>query len=665
MPRVWKHLALITILLDAFLAANPAQAQDKVPRFETVECPFAAPATVRCGYLVVPEDRSNPASRTIRLLVAILKSRSDHPAPDPLVYLEGGPGGTILWMVGFWLSSQFLDKRDMILVEQRGTRLSDPVLSCPEIGAAVFDSLTVNLGQQEEIAREVQVAATCRDRLKGQGINLAAYNSAASAADLDDLRQVLGYDQWNLFGGSYGTRLALTAMRDYPKGIRSVILDSTYPPQVRSQVELLPMAAATFDTIFAACAGDADCSAAYPNLKTTFYDLLERLNTQPMAVNMVHPLAGQPVTLQITGGDLAGELYTALYDATAVSFVPFMIDQIDKGNRDVIEPMAREAILLLQAITWGMYYSVDCYDQAPFNPPEAVTASANAYPQLRNFLVGRSFVAICGMWGAGQGGPIENQPVQSDIPTLVLAGEFDPTTPPIWGKETADHLSQGYYYLFTGLSHGITTSSPCGMDMAVAFVDNPTAAPDSSCMAGMRRAKFVTPADVYVTPAPYQLYVGLLGRRDLGQLAILGACLTIFLAEIPLWLVSLLGWLLRSLLHKPTLPHKTPRAALAARLTGALTVILNLILAVGFMAVLQQVLASNSLLLGFGVPASAAPLFLIPPLTALLAVALAAFAFLSWKNRWWTVVGRIRYSLVTLAALAFTLWLINWSLLRL
>jgi hypothetical protein len=175
MPRVWKPLALIAILLGAFLAAKPAQAQDKIPRFEPAACPFEAPATVRCGYLVVPEDRGNPASRTIRLLVAILKSRSDHPALDPLVYLEGGPGGTILWTVGFWLDSQFLDKRDVILIEQRGTRLSDPVLSCPELGTALVDSLTVNLGQPEEIAREVQIAVACRDRLKGQGINLAAY----------------------------------------------------------------------------------------------------------------------------------------------------------------------------------------------------------------------------------------------------------------------------------------------------------------------------------------------------------------------------------------------------------------------------------------------------------------------------------------------------------
>ncbi len=665
MPRVWKHLALITILLGAFLAANPAQAQDKIPRLESAECPFGAPATVRCGYLVVPEARGNPASRTIRLLVAILKSRSDSPLPDPLVYLEGGPGGTILWMVGFWLNSQLLDKRDIILVEQRGTRLSDPVLSCLELGTALVDSLTVNLSQQEEIAREVQVAAACRGRLNGQGINLAAYNSAASAADLDDLRQVLGYDQWNLYGISYGTRLALTAMRDYPKGIRSVILDSTYPPQVSAYVEMIPKAAAAFDTIFAACAGDVDCNAAYPDLKTTFYGLLERLDAKPVAVSMLHPFTGQSVTLQITGGDLAGLLYTAIYDPTAITFVPFMIDQVSKGNRDIIVPMAREAVLILQGITWGMFYSVDCYDQGPFNPPEAIAAAANDYPRLRDLLVNRSFSAICDVWGAGQGGPVEHQPVRSDIPTLVLAGEFDPTTPPIWGKETADHLSHGHYYRFTGLSHGVTTSSPCGMDMAVAFVDNPTAAPDSSCMAGMRRAKFVTPSDIYVTPAPYRLYVGLLGRRDLGQLAILGACLTVFLAEIPLWLVSLLRWLLRSLMRKPTSPQQTPRAALAARLAAGLTVILNLILAVGFVTALQQVLMGNSLMLGFGLAASAAPLFLIPPLTAVLAVGLVVFAFLSWKNRWWPVVGRIRYSLVTLAALAFTLWLINWSLLRL
>jgi pimeloyl-ACP methyl ester carboxylesterase len=352
---------------------------------------------------------------------------------------------------------------------------------------------------------------------------------------------VLGFDQWNLYGISYGTRLALTAMRDYPKGIRSVILDSTYPPQVSAYVEMIPKAAAAFDTIFAACAGDVDCNAAYPDLKTTFYGLLERLDAKPMAVSMLHPFTGQSVTLQITGGDLAGVLYTAIYDPTAITFVPFMIDQVNKGNRDIIVPMAREAVLILQGITWGMFYSVDCYDQGPFNPPEAIAAAANDYPRHRDLLVNRSFSAICDIWGAGQGGPVEHQPVRSDIPTLVLAGEYDPTTPSVWGKETAGYLSHGYYYRFTGFSHGVTTASPCAMNMAVAFVDNPTAAP-IRLHGGLRRSKFVRHRRF--TSAPYRLYIRLLGRRDFGQLAILGACLTIFLAEIPLWLVSLLRWLL-------------------------------------------------------------------------------------------------------------------------
>lgn len=227
-------LSLVTACARPLPAGSPLQADTSVspagaPRFEPSACPIQIPAGARveCGFLAVPENRTRPDSRTIRLAVAILKSRSENPAPDPIVYLAGGPGASALLEkpLGWWLDSPFPDNRDFILFEQRGTRFSEPFLNCPEEDTAAI------LDPGENNGSYLNAALQCRDRLLSQGVDLTAYNSVASAADLEDLRAVLGYAEWNLYGVSYGTRLALSAMRDNPAGIRSVILDSTLPLQ--------------------------------------------------------------------------------------------------------------------------------------------------------------------------------------------------------------------------------------------------------------------------------------------------------------------------------------------------------------------------------------------------------------------------------------------------
>ena len=182
------------------------------------DCPFDIPDgyDMECGYLTVPENRSDPNSATIDLAVAIV--RVDNPASDPIIYLAGGPGSSAIdefvSAPESWDINQFLYGSDLILLDQRGTGYSYPTLNCWEMEQAAENSIS-----------DYDAAVACHDRLVSDGIDLTAYNSAESAADVEDLRIALGYDTWNLFGISYGTRLALEVMRDYPDGIRSVIID--------------------------------------------------------------------------------------------------------------------------------------------------------------------------------------------------------------------------------------------------------------------------------------------------------------------------------------------------------------------------------------------------------------------------------------------------------
>ena len=176
------------------------------------ECQFQIPQgqTAECGHLVVPEDRTNSDGPTITLPFAVFKSRSDNPAPDPIVYLAGGPGEKALESVPLIFDhffTPFLADRDVIVFDQRGAGFSDPALDCPEYQKMALDTLDQDLSVEEEASLSTEAISDCHDRLLADGANLAAYTTAENAADLSDLRQVLGYEEWNLYGGSYGTKL--------------------------------------------------------------------------------------------------------------------------------------------------------------------------------------------------------------------------------------------------------------------------------------------------------------------------------------------------------------------------------------------------------------------------------------------------------------------------
>lgn len=313
--------ALLAILA---LAAAVLRAQDGLPFFEAAPCPFALPPgevegeTLACGYLYVPEDRGDPTSPSIRLAVAVIFSTDPNPPPDPIIFLEGGPGGGAISGLESWLTTPFVQKRDFILLDQRGTGYSLPSLNCPEVE------------QSEE--GNFDAEQTCHDRLIADGINIAAYTSAESAADVSDLRLALGYNQWNVYGISYGTRLALTVLRDYPEGVRSVILDSVYPPHVNAYEQQAPNGMIAFKRLFDDCAADSVCSSAYPDLESVFYRTVEYLNAEAGSYSADDPETGEWVEYEIIGDDLVDALFEALYLTDVIPYLPLAIYTADAGD---------------------------------------------------------------------------------------------------------------------------------------------------------------------------------------------------------------------------------------------------------------------------------------------------------------------------------------------
>ena len=471
--------------------ATPTESPEEPPYvavFERSSCRFRIPAGVKveCGFLVVPENHSKPAGRTIRLHVAIFSTESDNPAPDPIVYLSGGPGQSPLKMAQFAFDvfTPFLANRDLILLDQRGVGYSEPALDCHELLDLAYQTAQEDLPLDEIANLTTEAAGVCRDRLLRQAVSLSAYTSAQSASDLNDLRLALGYEEWNLYGVSYGTKLALTTMRDYPDGIRSVVLDSTYPLQVNLYAEVPANATRAFNVFFDSCAADAACSSAYPDLETVFFDLVQELNDTPVNV----PIAVvNRFTLEridsalIDGNRMVEMLFQSLYISEIIPLLPAMIFGVSDGDLELLGFIAEGYISGIEFSSEGMYFSVQCGEEVPFGSPEEGAAAGEVYPQVQDWVDSDPFSTICLSWGAGKADPIENEPVVSDIRTLILAGEFDPITPPAWGELVAESLSNSFYFEFPDVGHGVSRSGPCALGITLGFFDDPTIEPDGDC----------------------------------------------------------------------------------------------------------------------------------------------------------------------------------------
>jgi len=546
-----------TIIQADGSGSSPANGQR--PWFEATDCPFEIPEgrTIQCGYLVVPEDRSVADSPSIRLGLAILKSNHPTPAPDPLIVLNGGPGSPVVERLPEYLRPRkYLHhlNRDAIILDQRGVGWSQPALECPELAPVTLEKLTGRVFRPDEW----QVAYhACRDRWLGQGVNLATYNTLESAADVNDLRQALGYDQVNLFSASYGTLLAQTVMRDYPAGIRSVIIDSGYPLQINLMADTTANLSAGFKQLFADCAADFLCQTFYPDLQTVFYDLLNQLEQGPRSLSTIHPLTGQSFSFTFDAADLV-----ALVKDTPPRQIPGLIYDLHDGNhKRLFEAQQNEIAFLTRygprygaAPGRAMAYSVMCSQHA-YNITPAQMTEAMAYPEWvwgQRFITHDLFPLPCEQWLGRPPALAEYRPLVSDIPTLILTGQYDNSQAPAYGKIFAETLRRSFAITVPWATHAILkTGEPCATTIALAFLNDPGHRPETDCLAQAG----VPPLDTAFTvraaalQRPVQFFLGLMGMVMIGSVTSIGMTLvrrrTVRLPLTFTWRNSLqtVGWL--------------------------------------------------------------------------------------------------------------------------
>ncbi|MCA9989721.1 MAG: alpha/beta hydrolase [Anaerolineales bacterium] len=436
--------------------------------YERADCPFDSDADVECGYLTVPENRTKADSPLIQLAVAILYA-PDGSTELPIVFLEGGPGGSSLaeFSAEEW-DFPFTRNRDLIFIDQRGTGYSIPTLDCPELSDETYD-----LSQENP-------EMDCRERLVAEGVDLTAYNTTENAADIAALRSALDIEAWDLLGVSYGTRLALDVMRFHPEGVRAVILDSPFPPNADTAVDELVLTYELMEALFATCADDAYCGQEYPDLENVFLETVAALNEGPAD--------------DLSGDSFFQSVSSAMQDTSLIPLIPYVIYEVNGGNYDALDEIKTDSFSRRHQFqdsadrsdSEGMYNSVMCHDEYSFGDyGRTEDAVAGRLPQeVEGGLLQSSFefFQMCSFWGAGAANSVENMAVSSNIPTLILVGEFDTATPPHWATLTAQSLSNSYVFVFPGAGHSLLTTTACSVDIITEFLNDPATEPDRTCI---------------------------------------------------------------------------------------------------------------------------------------------------------------------------------------
>jgi pimeloyl-ACP methyl ester carboxylesterase len=447
------------------LAAGAAHAAE--PKFTPGPCAgdYSGVANrIQCGTLTVDEARGGPSPRRVALPVAIVKASAPKPGAVPVIFLHGGPGGGVVENIG--RSLRGVSGRELIAVDQdwiyfdqRGGGVASPTLDCG--GVALNDA-----GPLSDAAAQQLIA--CGQRLKASGVDLSRYNAEEVVKDIQDLRKTLGLKQVDLFGVSYGTRIALAVVKHDPSGVRAVVLDSPWTPEAQWAQGGPEMISDAVKVIFRRCAEDAACNAKYPHPGADLDGVAAKLLAAPVVQN------GQTYTADLLGGFLMDAAYSGP-DARAL---PATVAKFAAGDLSALDDTRAGA-----GYREAQFFTHLCKEELPFENREATRKGAQRDPVSR--LAEKSFdrlFQVCQAYDVGKPDPVEAQPVSSPIPTLFLAAEIDPGCPPDVAKAAVGRFPRGQLTIIPNTTHGVSRGSACARKMIRGFLADPTAPIDQSCL---------------------------------------------------------------------------------------------------------------------------------------------------------------------------------------
>ena len=468
------------ILLAAALSLAACSSLDKkqaIDRLQPCKHP-AGPSDGYCGTLDVFENRDAKTGRKIPLKIIVFPALKRSAAKDPLFFLAGGPGQGAASIAASARDAfrRVAADRDLVFVDQRGTGKSNPLECKPD---------NPDDDSYDDETKAVALLRACMEKLQAKA-DLTQYTTTIAMDDLDDVRRHLGYDKINLYGGSYGTRAAIVYARRHTAHTRAVVLDGVAPTDMRLPLFMARDGQRALGLLFRDCAADKACNARFPNLP----ERLEKLLAAPARkIKYIHPRTGAEKEGEVKRIVLGGILFSALYSPKTASLVPLLIEQAEKGTYTGFFALGAAFDPASNSIAQGMHFSVVCAEDAPrIDPGSIERETANTF--LKSEMADIRLKA-CQFWPKGKVDPdyYANTPIQ--LPALILSGELDPVTPPVWGQQIASSWTNTRHLTVPATGHG-AVSAGCVPKLIAQFLNDPNPANlNPACIEQVKRPPFV------------------------------------------------------------------------------------------------------------------------------------------------------------------------------
>jgi pimeloyl-ACP methyl ester carboxylesterase len=483
MPRIQLPLRRIAAALVVMAAmVIVAGCGDQAPHkrgLALAECRLPDLSTqAQCGEIEVPEDRSKPEGRKIRIFAAVLPANTLTPKLDPLLILAGGPGQAASTLAPFASRlNEIRRTRDVVLIDQRGTGRSTP-LYCKAFEPRDDDALETD---------PVPRAKACAEELRAQGVDAAQYTTTTWIADLEAMREALGYAQWNLWGGSYGTRVAQEYLRRHPDRIRTATLDAVVPPAMISTLDVWRTRQATYDAVLRACTQSPACSRRHPDPAGLLAAIATALEPDGREIDGVDPRTGKVSRLKLTFDGVLALLQPLLYAPESSSLLPEMLALAVAGDfGPLLAATQATNTNLAERLNAALHFSVTCAEDVPRITPDVRAAALAGLPTRG---IADNVVKVCDVWPRGSMPADFAQPVVSDKPVLLFSGAMDPVTPPAYGALVAKTLATSKHIVATGYGH-IVSPNVCGPRLVASFVEEAGFGKLSeSCIAYFRQSR--------------------------------------------------------------------------------------------------------------------------------------------------------------------------------
>ncbi len=475
-------LKILSALIFAAILVTPANAET----LTLEECrisagPGAQSMKARCGTMIRPLDPSGEVEGVIELRVAVVPALNLTPEPDPLVPIAGGPGqGSVQFYTAYAGAFNNVQRnRDILLIDQRGTGES-ATMDCE------FDDDLVD--GEYSVEQTIEYTQQCLDALP---YDPRFFTTSVAVTDIEAVREALGYPSLNLYGVSYGTRVAQHFARRYPAATRTVIIDGVVPPQLSLGPEIATESQKAIDKILARCVEDQACNERFPQIDDVFDRVVAEVREERRSLQVPHPSSGRPADIEFGENEFSAAIRLLAYHPNSMALIPLLVDEAGKGN---FVPLGSQYLMTVismsDSMSLGMHNAVMCTEDVPFYDPQTID-----YDGLRDSYMGlfqlEALETICSVWPAGVIDDAFKVPLTTDIPFLLLSGDADPITPPRYATLAAVDLDEEAYIHLVGKHQGHgQIAVGCTPRLVADFID--TADPlglDSECL----KRSFVMP----------------------------------------------------------------------------------------------------------------------------------------------------------------------------